>query len=115
MKENFKLARQTTIDIYLYSEQYKKREVLRDSEAATIANLRYMPLLVFNLDSLAGREILSGTLTFKIITPDYPLEVEITTISQDWNEASANYYQSEADIGWAGDKWISDEIGRAHV
>ncbi len=108
MKETFRLSRQTTIDIYLYSEQFEKREVLRDEDVATISNMRYMPVLDFDLRVLAGKKITGGTLAIKMLTEDYPLEVEITTVTHDWDEKSANYYQCREGQGWAGNKWLSD-------
>lgn len=108
VKQSFSLSRQSTIDIYLFSEQFSKREILRNEDYLTISNLRYMPALDFNLEGLKGKKIINAVLSLKVITPDYPLEVEITTISHNWNEKYANYYQYDDGKAWAGDKWLSD-------
>jgi len=60
VKQSYVLDRQTTVDIYLYSDQFLKRESMFDNEIATISNLRYMPMFDFNVSNLKGKKIISG-------------------------------------------------------
>ena len=108
-KTNF-LKRHATIDLYLYDGQLEKREVLTNPEIISMNNMHNMPLLDFDLSYLAGKKILSASLEMTNINGDVPFEVDITTISQNWNEKYATYYAYDKGRTWAFGGWFSDVI-----
>lgn len=110
MKQVFTLVRHATVDTYLYDGQFEKREVLTNPDLAEVTNMKKQPLLDFGLDALKGSRILSGLLKVKMITPDYPYTVAVSTVTAQWDPKVANNYEATEGTPWAGSLWMSDVI-----
>ena len=112
MTHRLPLSRHTTIETYLYSGQFEKREVLFDEDSIEVTNLHRIGLLDFDATALRGQRLLSARVTLKALTPDVPLEMAVTSISDDWDPRFANNYVRKEATPWAGDLWTTDVIMR---
>lgn len=110
MNATFLLTRHTTVETYLYSGQFERREVLFDPDTAEVTNLKRVALLGFDLSPLRGCRIIRGRLSVKMLTPDYPLEVAVTSVAEDWDPQFATNYRRTENQAWAGDLWLTDVI-----
>ena len=110
MEKTILLKRQAVVDIYMYTEQLYKREVLTEPDRISMNNMHKMPLLDFDVNDLMGKEIVSAKLQMVCINDNPPFAVDITTISQQWNEKYASYYVYDKSKPWAHNGWFSDVI-----
>ena len=105
-----KLKRHATVDIYIYSNHFETREVLTEPDRFSMSNMHKMPLLDFDMSDLIGKEIISARLEMKCLGEYYPYAVDVTTVSQRWNERYATYYARDKNKPWANGGWLSDVI-----
>ena len=110
MQSIFHPTQHTSARIYLYDSQFTKREALHDPDSIEVTNLNTMGLLDFDLSGLKNQRIQGGRLELKMLTPDYPHEVAITTIQDSWDWRFANNFTARENTPWGGNKWLSDVI-----
>ncbi len=109
MKKTFGITQYGTIDMYIHNNSFFERKPIIDDRNVTISGMN-VAILDFDLKCLKGKKIESATLKLKVASEDYPLQVEITSISHPWDGASASYYYCRDAMPWAAGGWFSDCI-----
>ncbi len=115
MKNAFPMKKHAILKTYIFDSYFKERKPIRHEDTAAMAALWYFPILDFDLGSLKGKKIKSAVLSLQVVGPNYPFEVELTSITQDWNPEFATYYECDEGKPWAVNHWASEVImGSGH-
>ena len=110
MEKTLFLKRHATIDIYLYTDYFRTREVLTEPDTFKMSNMHHMPLLDFDMSEFAGKKIVSAELEMTNLNDIVPYEVDVSTVTQKWDEKYATYYNSADGKPWSYDGWLTDVI-----
>jgi len=110
MQTTVSLSRYTTIDMYLYTATYRTRQPIALKDRVLMTNMYLVPLLDFDVSALAGKEIKSATLTMTCLNELETRAVDISTVTQQWNEAVCTNYNPDTNKSWGNEGWMTDVV-----
>jgi len=110
MQKTLTLTRHATIDMYLYTESFRTRKPILRPDRILMTNMYLVPLLDFDVSELAGKEIKSATLTMTCLNKLETYAVDISTVSQQWNDQVCTNYNRDVNTPWTNDGWMADVV-----
>jgi|GEM_PF-1094979 len=111
MKQAIRLRKHAVIDNY---EFYRNNRPLKENkpDALLMSCTEFIPLLDFDVSALVGKRITQATLILQLIGEDYPVEVELTTVTHPWTE-QADLKRWDGERRWKGEQVATDFIMEA--
>lgn len=102
MNKTFGLSRHLQLCAYLYGEHFKQKTPILDGDCIALAGMWHLPVLDFDLAALKGKRIDRAVLHMQAASASPLLEVDMTSVSQQWDKEYATYYASSSGKPWAG-------------
>ena len=113
MKEVIEASDYGTIDLDIYRHEPKWNveapPVDRDENIIMTAICR-VPILNFDLGGYPGKKINHAALYLQADGNEYPLEVEITSISHPWDGRHATLVYADKGVKWVHHHWFTDVV-----
>ncbi len=110
MKEAFDLAGFANIFTNAMFEQPSPMFSAETGKYVLMSSLDIIPLLSFDVRCLRGRKILNARLSMQVAGDDFPLEFEVTTITDHWDCSGATLFSSGKGEPWGDGRWLNDFI-----
>jgi len=106
VKENFSLKKFANVCTDISRDNSK---IKSSQNRLLMHGMKFIPLLDFDLSKLKGKKLNNVRLHLLVESEDYPLEIEISSVSHEWN-SNATLFTFNGEEQWAGDKWLTDMI-----
>lgn len=110
MIETFDLAVYANVFTNAMFEQPSPMFSAETGKYILMSSLDIIPLLKFDVGCLNGRIILNASLSMQVAEDDFPLEVEVTTITDRWDGSGTTLFNAGNGEPWGDGKWLTDFI-----